>query len=110
MRQFVFATLALLISLGGSSPFLASQPPGSGMWVTLKAEAGGSASVSVARSEIYIADGPLAGVGSRPPAGSDTSPVMFNIRAWKEVQKARVVVYAWLKDERAPGGATETPI
>jgi len=35
---------------------------------------------------------------------------MFNIRAWSEGQKARVVVYAWLTDDRAPQGATETPI
>jgi len=35
---------------------------------------------------------------------------MFMVRSWKEIRKARVVVYARLKDTRAPGGATETPI
>lgn len=33
----------------------------------------------------------------------------FSIRAWREGEKARVVVYAKLDDPRAPGGSTETP-
>jgi len=35
---------------------------------------------------------------------------MFDIRAWKEGDKARVAVYARLEDKRAPEGNTETPI
>jgi hypothetical protein len=34
----------------------------------------------------------------------------FAIRAWRENEKARVVVYAVLDDKRAPAGRTETPI
>jgi hypothetical protein len=109
MRHFVFGTLALALSLGGVV-HPAAQTPTADMSVTVKAEAGGFASVVVARNEMYIADGPIAGVGPRVLTDNPAPPLMFNIRAWKEGQKARVVVYAWIRDNRAPDGATETPI
>ena len=42
--------------------------------------------------------------------GQEAGPLRFSIRAWRQGEKARVVVYASLEDKRAPGGRTETPI
>jgi len=57
---------------------------------------------------MYV-EGPTAGIGV---AGRETAadPVYFSVRAWREEDKARVVVYAKLPDKRAPEGSTETPI
>jgi len=108
MRQLVFGVFAVALSLGGivGSTAQTSTPS---MWITITAGAAGYATVAVARSEMYIDGGPVAGIGPRG-GGTSSPPLMFNIRAWNEGQKARVVVYARLRDERAPEGATETPI
>jgi hypothetical protein len=62
------------------------------------------------RSEIYV-EGASAGVGvGQPPPGATMTELGFNVRAWKEGDRARVMVYARLADKRAPTGATETPV
>src|SRR5689334_1193169 len=92
MRQLVFWVLAVAVSLGGivGSTAQTSTPS---MWITITAGAAGYATVAVARSEMYIDGGPVAGIGPRG-AGTSSPPLKFNIRAWNEGQKARVVVYA----------------
>ena len=107
MRHLLAA--GLVIALSQQAP-AAPQAAQRDVWVTVKYSqvAGGSAAVPVVRNEIYVEGTPAAGVGF-PPAGEKTT-VTFNIRAWKEGDKARVVVSARLEDTRAPGGATETPI
>jgi hypothetical protein len=62
----------------------------------------------VFNEQIYI-EGNSAGVGV-PGQEKNPAAAEFSIRAWKEGLKARVIVYARLSDDRAPGGATETPI
>jgi hypothetical protein len=109
MRQSVFGTLALALSLGGVvHPTTQALSPDAS--ITIAAQAGGRAAVVLERNEFYI-NGPMAGVGQRPlPCETEPPSLMFVIRAWKEGQKARVVVYASLRDKRAPDGVTETPI
>lgn len=70
---------------------------------------GGSAAVIVWGNEPYV-NGPFAGVGAQAATGTQVSGLSFAIRAWKENDKSRVVVYAVLDDKRAPSGRTETPI
>jgi hypothetical protein len=107
MRYSLFVALMLAF---GSPASTAWQTPPSDLWITVEPSGrpGGQASVRVTKGEMYV-DGPAAWVGV---AGQETAadPVLFSIRAWKEGEKARVVVYAKLKDTRAPGGSTETPI
>jgi hypothetical protein len=69
---------------------------------------GGQADVPVTKSEPYIGT-PFAGAGAGLTEGG-VPAVTFGIRSWREGDKARVVVYAVLKDTRAPAGHTETPI
>jgi len=102
MRHLLFAALAVALSSGSVLP---QSPQGTRIEIT--ADPGGRAAVWASRSEIYL-DGPAAGVG--PATGESLPPLLFMVRSWKEADKARVVVYARLKDTRAPGGATETPI
>jgi hypothetical protein len=113
MRHLLFAALAVALGSGSARPQFAQ-----GTRIEITADTGGSAAVWASRSEIYL-DAPAAGVGAPstagvggPPAAGDESlpPLMFIVRSWKEADNARVVVYARLKDPRAPTGATETPI
>src|SRR5215207_7701134 len=106
MRYLLCVALALVAGVPGS---VAVQTAQSDIWITItpSGRPGGSASVPARGSEIYI-DGPAVGVGV---PGQESAPqVMFTMRAWREKEKARVVVYARLQDKRAPGGSTETPI
>jgi len=107
MRHLLAA--GLVVALSQQAPAV---PRGSAqeIWVTVAYSqvAGGSAGVPVVRNEIYVDGAPAAGIGF-PPAGK-VAELTFNIRAWKEGDKARVVVSARLQDTRAPGGATDTPI
>jgi len=107
MQYSVFVALALAL---GSPASTNLQAPRSDLWITVEPSGrpGGQAAVRVTEAAMYV-DGPAAGIGV---AGQQTAPdpVFFNIRAWKEGEKARVVVYAKLQDKRAPGGSTETPI
>lgn len=67
-----------------------------------------SASIPVRMTEPYVV-GPFAGTAAREGRGEH--PVLtFGIRAWKEGQLARVVVYAVLDDPRVPNGYSETPV
>jgi len=105
MRYLAIVTLALVGALSATTV----QTQRSEMWVTIQPSAipGSKASVVVKTTEMYIG-GSSAAVGVR---GQEANPaVMFSIRAWKEGPKTRVVVYAVLKDDRAPAGKTETPI
>jgi hypothetical protein len=107
MRYSVFVALALAL---GNPAATALQTPRSDLWITVQPSGrpGGQAAVRVMEAAMYV-DGASAGIGV---AGQETAadPVFFSIRAWKEGEKARVVVYAKLRDKRAPGGSTETPI
>jgi hypothetical protein len=70
----------------------------------------GVGSVPVDRAEMYVGRGPFALVApSNTPAVAQPE-LVFGLRAWKEGDQARVVVYAVLTDKRAPNGRTETPI
>ena len=106
MRYSLFVALVLAL---GRPTSTALQTPAD-LWVTVEPSGrpGGQASVRVTHAEMYV-EGPAAWIGV---AGQETAadPVFFSIRAWREGEKARVVVYAKLKDTRAPGGSTETPI
>ena len=60
-------------------------------------------------TEMFV--GSKASVVSRPAvAGAPVSVSSFGIGAWKEGDKARVIVYAIMSDPRAPKKQTETPI
>jgi len=114
MRQLIFGTLALAVSLGGVvRP--ASQLPGPGTWVIVTHPDKSTVLVPVSRNEMYIQDGPLLGF-AQPPECPQPTPcanppeLAFMIRAWKEGGKARVVVYARLQDKRSPEGVTETAV
>ena len=69
---------------------------------------GGNASVPVWGNEPYI-QGPFAFVAA-PRDGVGSHFPRFGVRAWHEGDKARIVVYAVLDDNRAPDGTTQTPI
>jgi hypothetical protein len=104
--------VGLVVVLGNQAP-ANRQPPQGDIWVTIAPSqvAGGSASVRVMRSEIYVDDQSSAGVGVGVPLpGAKAPELMFSVRAWKEGDKARVVVCARLEDKRAPDGKTETPV
>jgi hypothetical protein len=107
MRFSLFVALVLAL---GSPASTTLQQPKSDLWITVEPSGrpGGQAAVRVTETAMYV-DGPAAGIGV---AGQETAadPVFFSVRAWREGEKARVVVYAKLKDTRAPGGSTETPI
>ena len=107
MRYSVFLALLLALAIPAS---IISQTPQSDLWVSVQTSgrAGGQAAVRVLESAMYI-DGNSAGIGV-PGREKAADPVFFSIRAWREGEKARVVVYAKLRDTRAPGGSTETPI
>jgi hypothetical protein len=110
MRYLLAAGLA--VALGNQAP--GNQQPRQGdIWITIAPSqgSGGSASVRVVRSEIYVDDNPSAFVGvGVPPIGAKSAELAFSVRAWKEGDRARVVVCARLEDKRAPAGMTETPI
>jgi hypothetical protein len=108
MHHLVVVALALVLTHLGVA---ASQPQPSDMWITVTPSetAGGTASVRVIRSEMYIGD-PAAFVGPPAPKNATGPNLVFSVRAWKQGDKARVVVYARLEDRRAPDGTTETPI
>lgn len=110
MRYLLAA--GLVIALGNQAP--GNQQPRQGdIWITIAPSqgAGGSASVRVVRSEIYVDDNPSAGVGvGVPPPGTNSPELAFSVRAWKEGDRARVMVCARLQDKRAPAGMTETPV
>ena len=62
------------------------------------------------RTEFYLT-GPSVGVpAERVPGGPTPSASRFIVRAWREGQKARILVSAKRADARAPTGETETPI
>jgi hypothetical protein len=66
--------------------------------------------VGVQHNEFYVTGG-SADVPAKPMvAGAKVGPHSFRIRAWREGEKARVVVYAAMLDDRAPKSETETPI
>jgi hypothetical protein len=104
MRLLLFATLVVALGFASALP-----QPSQDTRIEISADTGGSAAVWASRSEIYL-DVPEAGVGKSPGTSESSPSLMFMVRSWKEIRKARVVVYARLKDTRAPGGATETPI
>ena len=107
MRYSAFFALLLAFGIPASTLSQAQRPD---LWVTVQPSGrpGGQAAVRVLEAAIYI-DGNSAGIGV-PGQETAADPVFFSIRAWREGDKARVVVYAKLRDRRAPGGSTETPI
>lgn len=106
MRYFVVVALALIVGIPAAT---ARQNQQSELWITVAPSgiSGGNAGIPVRNGEMYVG-GPSAAIGT--PGHEQVPAVKFSIRAWKEGQKARVVVYAVLDDKRAPGGNTETPI
>jgi hypothetical protein len=104
--------VGLLIAFGNTTAPAALRAPQPDISITIAPSqvSGGSATVPVRRAEMYV-ESPFAGVGAPAPLrGTAVTGLSFGIRAWKEGDKARVVVYAVLNDPRAPGGKTETPI
>jgi len=101
--------VAVVLALGNTASSALQAPPPE-LWITVEPSGrpGGQASVRAMNAEMYI-EGPVAWIGV-PGQETSADPVFFSIRAWREGEKARVVVYARLKDPRAPGGSTETPI
>src|SRR4051812_8938360 len=66
--------------------------------------------VGVQRTAFYM-DAPSASLPAHPAVpGSAVSASSFSLRAWKEGDNARVVIYAVMDDSRAPKRRTETPI
>ena len=99
-RQFVVVALALVFA----SQAAARQTQPLHLFVSItSSEAPGGAGVRVDRPEFYLG-APSAGVPGARRA------VSFTITAWKEGDKARATVHAELRDDRAPGGFTQTPI
>jgi len=114
MRQFVFGTLALALSLG-SVARPSSQLPSAGVWIIVTHPDRSQVLVPVSRHEMHIEGGPQPGFAqpnqcAQPSDCLQPPELAFTIRAWKEGSKARVVVFARLPDLRAPEGVTETPI
>ena len=106
MRHLIF--VALILAIGGSA-VPARQTPATGITIIAKHPDGSRVMIPVSRNEMYVDGGPTAGF-AQPVEGRTTPFLSFSIRAWKEGDKARVVVYARLEDARAPEGVTETPI
>ena len=109
MRYLLAA--AVVIALSNQAPGNQQTRQGD-IWVTIAPSqgGGGSAAVRAMRSEIYV-DGAWAGVGvGQPQPGAKMTELGFSLRAWKEGDRARVMVFARLEDKRAPSGATETPV
>lgn len=69
----------------------------------------GGGGVGVQQAEMYIG-GSWAELPAEASAIGAQIKTRFRLRAWKEGDKSRAVVYAVLKDTRAPQGETETPI
>jgi hypothetical protein len=68
----------------------------------------GMATVPVQKTEMYL--GPPFAFVAPVKAALTATELTYGIRAWKESDKARVVVYAILNDKRTPNGRSETPI
>lgn len=114
MRQFVFGTLALGLSLG-SVVRPSSQLPSAGMWIIVTHPDRSQVLVPVSRNEMYIdgAPNPMIAQPHECPGPTECPnppKLAFTIRAWRERSNARVVVSARLPDLRAPEGVTETAI
>ena len=105
MKYVVIVALAIVVGIPAAAR--QTQPSDLTVMIAPSGIAGGSAWV-VVQSEAYVG-GSSAGVGI---PGQERTPAAarFSIRAWKEAEKARVVVHAVLEDKRAPEGYTETPI
>jgi hypothetical protein len=85
-----------IVTVVGIRQFDSSQPMDA--WVELQ------------RTEIYL-DAPSAEVPVRAAVpGATVAASSFRIRAWKEGEAPRVVVYAVMADPRAPRRETETAI
>jgi len=108
MRQ-VFA-VALVLVLTGSVGFSQNQTPDMSITIAPSQVTGAEASIPVMRNEMYVDSRPFVWVGAPPLRGTAVPGLAFGIRAWREGDKARVVVYAMLDDKRAPDGKTQTPI
>jgi hypothetical protein len=68
------------------------------------------AAVGVQSDEVYVGGGSAGTVAQPALSAAKVAVTNFRIRAWKEGDKARVIVYAVLIDDRSPKGETETPI
>jgi hypothetical protein len=106
-----YSVALALVALGVAAPLsYALQAQRSDLVITMQpsGKSGAQATVRVSETAMYV-DGPTSGIGV-PGQEKAPDPVLFSLRAWREAEKARVVVYAKLRDKRAPGGSTETPI
>jgi hypothetical protein len=107
-----FLTVSFLLVAATAIASQVPPRPKPEMWVIIRQADSlqGSAGVGVQHTEMYVGGG-WGGAVARPiVAGSPLAVSSFRIRAWKEGDKARVVVYAVVSDTRAPKGETETPI
>ena len=107
MRRLIVAVLTLI-----GPTTIASQLPPADAWVRLGYPNTTSPAIAVAavRTQFYLG-GPSAEIPARGFApGSLVRAKSFLLRAWKEGDKARVVIYAVMIDDRAPRKETETPI
>lgn len=113
MRTFLAGLLVVAAGATSPSQFHAQPDPQAAMWVNLRpsdpqAEVG--ASHGVLRRELYLGGGWI-GIKAMPALeGTPSAARDFRVRAWREGDKARIVVSAVLTDARAPKGETETPI
>jgi len=117
MRQVLIVGLLFIVAAAGASGWQVSQRD-IAITIAPSQVGGGSATVPVTRTEMYV-EGPFAFVEA-PPSVRRTgasgfefgavSGLAFGVRAWRQGDKARVVVYAELDDKRAPDGRTQTPI
>lgn len=102
--------IGAVVSLAGTTAPQAWQTVQPSVWVTITPE-DGSAKGSVELTETTLSIGfPSVGVATEAPRPGFPSERQFGIRAWKEGDQARVVVYAMLTDKRSPEGWTATPI
>src|SRR5688572_8894761 len=61
------------------------------------------------QTEFYIGE-PAVIVPARAMTGATPKASHFAVRAWREAERIKAVVYAVVTDRGAPNGALETPI
>ena len=106
MRRLLAASLILI----SSAVAVASQgPPSPSMYVLITDQGSNNQAFFEVQKTAFYLGSPSAWVVAKATPGT-TLDAGFGVRAWKEGDKTRLVVFAVLHDPRSPASQTETPI